>query len=179
MSSEILMDTEYVTGKTVNEMLPTEAAKYYASIGIVTQPLTGCHDKGNTPGKQPILPEWQRIEKPFTDIEIDQKFKNDKNIGYVCGSRSNLLVVDFDWFRDGIWRYIFRNVDMSHFVKVSHTDGKCHFIFQYCEGIEAGKYKLLGFDILSDHSVKGSTGETYSAGDNCVCSPSTHADGNI
>ena len=145
MSSEIRTDSVPIPGKTVNDMSIREAAKYYASLGIVTHPLSAGQDKGNTPGKKPLLPDWQLIEHPLTDNEIDSLVRDDKNLGYVCGNRSNLLVADFDWFRKGIWQYIFRNVDTSGFVKVSHTEGKCHLLFQYSGKIDVGKFKLLGF----------------------------------
>ncbi|MCE5293525.1 MAG: bifunctional DNA primase/polymerase, partial [Chlamydiales bacterium] len=158
-------------------MSTREAAKYYASIGIVTHPLNGCQAECSSPGKQPILKDWQKIEKPFKDIEMDRLFKEDNNIGYVCGACSNLTVIDVDWPRKGIWEYVFLNVDMSRFIKVSHTEGKCHFLFQHCKELNAGNYKVLGFDILSDGPVtKG--GASYIAGDNCVCAPSIHRDGN-
>lgn len=161
----------------VNEMSTTEAGKYYASLGIVTQPLKGAKDKCKCPGKEPILNKWQRIEKPFTDNEIDQLFSDNKNIGYVCGERSNLTLVDIDWIRKGIWENVFSGVDTSEFVKVSHNDEKYHLLFKYCGELKAGKYKFLGFDILSDSPVT-KDGVTYIAGDNCVCAPSIHSDGN-
>jgi hypothetical protein len=161
----------------VNELQVQEAAKYYASIGIITNPVYSISDKCTSPGKQPIPCGWQIIEKPYSNEAIDVKFKNDKNIGFLCGSGSNLTVIDRDWLRKGIWGSIFSGVDTSSFVEVSHTAEKNHLLFQYCKELKAGQYKALGFDILSDDELV-KDGKSYIAGDNCVCAPSMHKDGN-
>ncbi len=161
----------------INDMQVSDAAKYYASIGIITNPIYSVSDKCNSPGKQPIYAGWQTVEKPYSNEAIDVKFKNDKNIGFLCGAGSNLTVVDRDWLRKGIWDNIFSGVDTSSFVKVSHTEEKDHLLFQYCKELKAGQYKAFGFDILSDDALV-KDGKPYIAGDNCVCAPSLHQDGN-
>jgi hypothetical protein len=161
----------------VNDMRVSDAAKYYASIGIITNPLYSILDKCTSPGKQPIPKAWQTIEKPYSNEAIDAKFKTDKNIGFLCGVRSNLTVIDRDWLRKGIWESIFSGIDTSTFVRVSHTKEKDHLLFKYCKELRAGQYKALGFDILSDDALI-KNGKSYVAGDNCVCAPSLHKDGN-
>jgi hypothetical protein len=161
----------------VNDMQVNEAAKYYASIGIITNPIYATTDNCNSPGKQPIPSGWQIIKKPYSNEAIDFKFKTDKNIGFLCGARSNLTVIDIDWLRKGIWDELFNGVDTNEFVKTAHTEEKYHILFKYCKELKAGQYKFLGFDILSDDALV-KDGATYIAGDNCVCAPSLHKDGN-
>lgn len=159
-------------------MSPIEAAKYYASIGIVTQPLKGSRKKCKSPGKQPFLDDWQKIEKPFTDSKIDRLFKKDNNIGYICGARSNLTVIDVDWYVKGIWDEVLQGVSTAEWVMQSHTTVKWHYLFRYFPDIKAKTYQELGFDILSDTKKKDETGIPYVAGNNCVATPSIHPDGN-
>ena len=72
----------------VNDMSTRDAAKYYASIGVITYPLYGPDKKVKSPGKQPILNEWQKLENPFSDEEIESKYSNAGNLGFICGKRS-------------------------------------------------------------------------------------------
>jgi hypothetical protein len=148
----------------VNDLQVSDAAKYYASIGIITNPIYSVSDKCNSPGKQPMSNGWQILEKPYSNEAIEVKFKNDKNIGFLCGVRSNLTVIDTDWLRKGIWDGIFDGVATSTFVKVSHTKEKNHLLFKYCKDLKAGQYKALGFDILSDDELV-KDGKPYIAGD--------------
>jgi len=71
----------------VNEMSIKDAAKYYASMGIITQPLHGPVAKVTSPGKQPMLNEWQKLQKPFSAEEINRRFSEKGNLGFLCGER--------------------------------------------------------------------------------------------
>ena len=163
----------------VNDMSIQDAAKYYASIGVITHPLHGPDTKVKSPGKQPVLSKWQKLETPFSDEEIESKYSNAGNLGFVCGKRSDLTVLDIDWHVKGIWDDILKDVDTSNWVMQDHTDLKYHYLFRYFNDIKAKTYPGLGFDILSDTIQKDSeTGLQYTGGNNCVAAPSIHPDGN-
>jgi len=157
-----------------------DVAKYYSSIGIISQPLYGPSEKCTSPGKQPIFKKWSVIEKPFSDWEIGKQFSNDRNLGFLCGQRSDLTVWDVDSPIKGILDYVLRGEDTSKWVKQSHTDNKWHWLFRYSPDIKAGQYQGLGFDILSDAEKEDrDTGLPYIAGNNCAAFPSIHPDGNM
>jgi len=156
-----------------------DAAKYYASIGIITHPLHGPNASVKSPGKQPKLSKWQKLEIPLSDDEIENKYSNDGNLGFICGKRSDLTVLDIDWCVKGIWDNILKGVDTSSWVKQAHTGMKWHYLFRYFSDIKAKTYPGLGFDILSDTIQKDSETELqYTGGNNCVAAPSIHLDGN-
>ncbi len=163
----------------VNDMSTRDAAKYYASIGVITYPLYGPDKKVKSPGKQPILNEWQKLENPFSDEEIESKYSNAGNLGFICGKRSDLTVLDIDWYVKGIWDYILKDVDTGNWVKQAHTDVKYHYLFRHFNDIKAKTYPGLGFDVLSDTIQKDTEpGLQYTGGNNCVAAPSVHPDGN-
>jgi P4 family phage/plasmid primase-like protien len=163
----------------VNQMSIKEAARYYSSIGIVTHPLHGPHAKVNSPGKQPVLSKWQRLQKPFDEEEIDRKFSDEGNLGFICGEQSDLTVLDIDWHVKGIWENILAGVDTSGWVRQQHTENKYHFLFRYFGEVKAKTYQGLGFDILSNTELKDTgAGKPYKGGNNCVATPSMHQDGN-
>ena len=163
----------------VNNMSIKDAAKYYASIGVITHPLHGPDTKVKSPGKQPILSRWQKLEIPFSNEEIESKYPNTGNLGFICGKKSDLTVLDIDWYVKGIWSDILKDVDTSDWVKQVHTEVKCHYLFRYFNDIKAKTYPGLGFDVLSDTMQQDSeTGLQYTACNNCVAAPSIHPDGN-
>src|SRR3972149_7670028 len=73
----------------------------YVSRGWPIHPLSSPNDLGSSPGKKPLLTDWQRIEN-VTDADVDRWFSDtdpffyDCNIGLVCGKASNVTVIDFD-----------------------------------------------------------------------------------
>jgi len=156
-----------------------DAAKYYASIGVITHPLHGPNTSVKSPGKQPILSKWQKLEIPFSDGEIGNKYSNDGNLGFICGKRSDLTILDIDWYVKGIWSYILKDVDTSNWVKQAHTGMKWHYLFRYFNDIKAKTYPGSGFDVLSNTlQMDNETGVQYTGGNNCVAAPSVHPDGN-
>jgi P4 family phage/plasmid primase-like protien len=163
----------------VNDMSIKNAAKYYASLGVITHLLHGPDAKVKSPGKQPLLGKWQKLERPFTDGEIESRYSNAGNLGFLCGQRSDLTVLDIDWAVKGIWDNILKGVDTSDWVKQDHTELKYHYLFRYFNDIKAKTYPGLGFDVLSDTTqVDNETGLQCIVGNNCVAAPSTHPDGN-
>ena len=155
------------------------AAKYYASLKVISHPLHGPDTKVKSPGKQPALSKWQKLERPFTDEDIESKYSNAGNLGFVCGEKSDLTVLDVDWDVKGIWDNILKGVDTRNWVKQAHTELKYHYLFRYFNDIKAKTYPELGFDVLSDTTqVDNETGLQRTVGNNCVAAPSTHPDGN-
>jgi hypothetical protein len=65
-----------------------EAARQYAAAGIASLPL------GGEDGKRPLVKRWGRFGIKAS-LKIAPKFQ-DANLGFVCGRRSNLTVVDID-----------------------------------------------------------------------------------
>lgn len=175
---DIAAEGEEMT-EAINSLTSREAAKLYASYGIVTHPLYSPTANVNSPGKQPILTRWQQIYQPFALYEINLRFSDDDNIGFVCGRYSDVTVIDIDFFVNGLWDNILKDIDISKWIKQDHKSKTWHWIFKYCSELKAGQYKALGFDILSDDIVTDTkTRQPYIAGDNCACSPSIHPDGN-
>jgi len=163
----------------VNDMSIKDAAKYYAFLGIISHPLHGPDKMVKSPGKQPVLSKWQKLENPFSDEEIESKYSDAGNLGFICGQRSDLTVLDIDWCVKGIWDSILKDVDTSDWVKQEHTGLKLHYLFRYFNDIKAKTYPGLGFDVLSDTTqVDNETGLQRTVGNNCVAAPSTHPDGN-
>lgn len=163
---------------TINEMTIIEAAKYYASKGIITFPVHPHTADVKSPGKQPKHKEWQKLEKPFTEEEINEQFAGDCNIGLLCGRKSDLTVIDIDLLIKGIWDNILSGTDTSAWISQEHCTDKWHYLFKFSKGLKAGQYQALGFDILSDDIKKDTKGIEYIAGDNCIGAPSIHPDKN-
>jgi len=64
--------------------------------GWVIHPLAGPKDNGGSPGKRPLLNNWQKRKKA-TEAELKLWFeKTDNNVGLVLGKESGVLVIDFD-----------------------------------------------------------------------------------
>jgi putative DNA primase/helicase len=163
----------------VNDLSIKDATKYYASIGVITHPLHGPNTSVNSPGKQPKLSKWQKLEIPFSNDEIENKYSNDGNLGFICGKRSDLTILDIDWYVKGIWSDILKDIDKSNWVKQAHTGMKWHYLFRYFNDTKAKTYPGLGFDIFSDTiKTDSETGLQYTGGNNCVAAPSMHPDGN-
>ena len=95
-------------------------------------------------------------------------------MGFICGKRSDLTVLDVDWPVKGIWDYILKGVDTGDWVKQDHTGVKCHYLFRHFNDIKAKTYPGLGFDVLSDTIQRDREmgGLQYTGGNNCVAAPS-------
>ena len=131
--------------------------------------MHGPNTSVKSPGKQPKLSKWQKLEIPFSDGEIENKYSNDENLGFICGKKSDLTVLDIDWYVKGIWSEILKDIDTSNWVKQAHTGMKWHYLFRYFNDIKAKTYPGLGFDVLSDTLQKDSEiGVQYTGGNNCV-----------
>jgi hypothetical protein len=152
----------------VSELSLYDAALYYTKCGIIIHPLYRGDEKAircTSPGKQPILKDWQNLNKPLTEEKLSHYFlRKECNIGAVCGKISDLTVLDVDWEVKGIWMDVFRDVDKSNWISQRRVKGKLHAIFKYTDKINRKISQDLGFDLLNEKS-------------NVVLSPSVHLDG--
>lgn len=95
--------------KNINEMTVQEAVSYYGKIGIFVTPLYGPNEtetsrgeKLTSPGKQPVKTQWSVGHRSYTGNSVELNFPEGRNIGYLCGEKPNLTVIDLDWVRPGI-----------------------------------------------------------------------------
>jgi len=142
-----------------------DVAKLYRDLGIITHPLSSPKDSDSNPGKRPLKPGWSKLTESMTDSEIREfLIDRDCNLGAVCGSASNLMVIDIDWHIKGIWDNILSGIDTSTFVQQNRTLGRWHVFFQFNDDFKLKHCKPLGFDLLGE-------------GGNVVMAPSIHASG--
>ncbi|MGA9187430.1 MAG: phage/plasmid primase, P4 family [Methanosarcina sp.] len=147
---------------TINTLPIIEARDYYTVKGIIVHPLCSPQDKtaGKDAGKAPIIAGYNKLVEsaPAGD------FTHARNIGFVCGEKSNITVIDIDFYFKGLWEFVFEDCDINPFLKQSHTENRWHWIFNFAKILEGKQYQELGFDILN-------------RGTNCVAAPSIHKDG--
>ena len=135
----------------INAMPACEAAKWYQEHGFYVHPLNG---------KIPILKAWQERTEHLSEHELTEYFETkNKNIGLVCGEKSDTTVIDRDHIPTGLWQ----GLELSP-VRQSRTEGRDHLFYRYCAELPAAKYHALGFEILN-------------GGNNCVLAPSIHPTG--
>jgi len=140
-----------------------EAAKLYTSLGWVVHPLFPPDASVPSPGKQPILKEWQN-RNVASEKELITWFEDhDFNIGLVAGKKSNVLVIDYD--HDLFWSLLIAGIPLNT-LQSFRTIGRGHVFFTYTDEFPSQKHHLLGIEILSD-------------GSNVVLPPSQHKDGHI
>lgn len=93
---------------------------YYSGCGVIVHPLTPPREGYKSPGKGPVIPGWDVLEKPLQLGVIREWFAKGYNMGAVCGEASNITVLDIDWYRKGIMEMLFKgkstgksNVDLA------------------------------------------------------------------
>ena len=138
-------------------------AQEYSKRGWVIHPLRSPDAKCKSPGKQPILTEWQKRTEPATEKELREWFENtDNNIGLVCGEASGTTIIDVD---GPTFQYVFEGVDLDT-LKSARTQGRGHLFFQYEPSLRSQKHHDLELEILSN-------------GNNAVLPPSVHVSGDV
>lgn len=143
-----------------------EAALSYLKKGFVIYPLSSPKSEGVSPGKRPLLKQWQQLEK-VTENDVDKWFSNkdrffqDCNIGLQCGKRSGVTVLDID--HELFVNELFQEIEIET-LRSKRTAGRGHVYFQYNPTLPAQKHHELGVEVLSD-------------GNNVVMPPSTHPSG--
>lgn len=126
------------------EML--KAVDEYKKRGWVIHPLYGSKDPVKTPGKQPILKNWQELKE--TPADIERHIRKDRNIGLVCGKSSNVTVIDFD--HDLFINDLTNGIDLNTLMD-SRTRGRGHIYFKYTT-MPSMKFADLGIEVLNDGS---------------------------
>lgn len=140
-------------------MEATELLAVYSEKGFVVHPLSKPDSKGNSPGKRPVLNEWQKLTD--TPADINKYVEKGYNLGLVCGKASDVIVFDFDHFL--FLDEIFRGFD-TETLRCKRTEGRGHVYFKYTSDLPASKHHDLGLEVLSD-------------GNNAVIPPSIHSSG--
>jgi len=135
--------------------------EYTDRRGFVVHPLSRPDDKGNSPGKKPLITEWQKL--PRTPQDIETYIENGCNMGLVCGKASGVTIIDMDHmlFADDL----FNGFDVET-LRSERTKGRGHVYFKYNPNLPASKHHDLGIEILSD-------------GSNAVLPPSIHKSGDV
>lgn len=139
----------------------SEAVKKYTEKGWVIHPLSNPKDDKQSPGKRPLLREWQHLTQ--TPSDIDSYVKKGCNIGLVCGKVSNLTVIDFD--SDIFINELTRGIEFKTLGSY-RTNRRGHLYFKYNPKLVAQKHHNLDIEILSD-------------GNNAVLPPSIHHTGDV
>lgn len=132
-----------------------EHIKEYTERSRVVHPLSSPKDTGNSPGKRPILKEWQLLKKT-PDLKT---FPPGCNIGLVCGKASGVTVIDYD-------NMLFASNQYTGTLMSTRTVGRGHTFFKYDPELKSQKHNMLGIEILND-------------GSNVVLPPSVHASGDV
>lgn len=126
----------------------------------VLHPLSKPTDEGNSPGKRPLIPEWQKLTKtPNLDIYIEQGC----NIGIVSGEASQVTILDLDSFL--FIEEIFKGTDIKP-LNSKHADNRGHIYFKYNSNLEATKHHDLSIEVMGN-------------GNNVVVAPSIHKSGEV
>lgn len=160
-----------VESERVRELV--EAYQYYADRGIIVHPLCKPILNDHTTGKSPSFKGYSTKKEPYSEKEIMPYLKNGCNLGIVCGKASDITVLDFDWYCEGIVRYLFEGFDISQWCTQVREEGtgRGHIIFKFVPALSAYNrtFQDVGFDILSQNLIGQSS--------NCVCAPSIHYSG--
>ncbi|MCE8429074.1 MAG: bifunctional DNA primase/polymerase [Candidatus Methanoperedens sp.] len=137
------------------------AAKEYVARGWIVHPLARHDDPGSSPGKRPLLSEWQKLTKTLDNI--GSYIQKGNNIGLVCGKASGVMVIDLDHML--FLEDIFKGFEFET-LRSRRTEGREHIYFQYDPEISSRKHPALGIEILSESH-------------NAVLPPSIHKSGEV
>ncbi len=142
------------------------ALSEYTKRRWVVHPLSRPDDKGNSPGKRPLMHRWQFLTK--TPDNIEGYVKKCCNIGLVCGSASGVdaIDLDIDLFRDELLNGFDLNTLTS-----GHRDGRGHLLFQHRGDIYSEKHHFIGVEYFGNNKE--------GAGSNLVLPPSVHYTGEV
>lgn len=148
------------------------AHKYTNVYKWIVHPLSPPTDKKSAAGKRPLMPKWSDLKEPLTEQQIVMHFANrNVNIGVVCGSASDLTIVDVD---DGLFLPdLMSGVDETSFIMSNRTKGRGHLFFKFCgeDWLRNYEYDYIKIDLRNDNEKGG--------GGNIVLPPSTHASGDL
>lgn len=140
------------------------AAVEYTKRGWVVHPLTCPNDKGNSPGKRPLLRNWQFLTKTPDDLGV--YIKKGHNLGLVCGKASNVDALDFDI---DLFKGALLNGSTVNTLSSGHREGRGHLLFQHEDDLFSEKHHFIGIEYFGNN--------TEGAGSNLVLPPSIHYSG--
>ena len=163
--------SDYRGVQMLNEIY-NSALNYTNKYKWVVHPLSPPTDNKSAPGKRPLTPKWSDLKKPLTKQQLESQFKNKSvNIGVVCGSVSNLTIIDID---DGLFLSdLMAGVDDDAFVMSTRIKGRGHLFFKHCDEtwLKNYEYDYIKIDVRNDNEKGG--------GGNIVLPPSTHVSGDV
>lgn len=148
----------------MNEKEMLAAAIEYTKRGWVVHPLTHPNDKGNSPGKRPLLKNWQFLTK--TPDDLGAYIKKGHNLGLVCGKASNVDALDFDI---DLFKGALLNGSTVNTLSSGHREGRGHLLFQHEDDLFSEKHHFIGIEYFGNN--------TEGAGSNLVLPPSIHYSG--
>ena len=122
-------------------------ARKYVKRGWVVHPLHSPTANVTTPGKQPIIKGWQKLNIPTVNWVRKHFRYTDNNIGLVCGEKSNLTIIDID--SDTFLPELLFNTSIDT-LRSERTKGRGHYYFKYVDNLESKPYKMFGFELLND-----------------------------
>ncbi len=142
------------------------AVRGYTARGWVVHPLYRTTDKCKSPGKQPLIPEWQKLTKTPDDIET--YIKRGYNIGLVTGKASGIDGIDID--SEAFVDELFAGVEVNTLIS-GHCKGRGHILFQHEEDMFSQKHHFVGIEYFGNNAE--------GAGGNLVLPPSKHPTGEV
>lgn len=133
---------------------------------FVIHPLSSPIDNNKSPGKRPLLSNWQHLKT--TPEDIKDHILRGCNVGLVCGKSSGVDAFDLDneFFRDEL----FNGVEINTLIS-GHRSGRGHVIFQHEDDMKSEKHHFIGIEYFGN-SDDG-------AGSNLVLPPSIHKSGEV
>lgn len=132
--------------------------------GFVLHPLSKPDDKGNSPGKRPLMKGWQTFSKTPDDIE--KYIEEGYNIGLVCGKASGIDAIDID--NDIFQDELLDGVEFETLTS-GHRSGRGHLLFQHRDDIFSEKHHFIGIEYFGNNKD--------GVGSNLVIPPSIHYSG--
>jgi hypothetical protein len=132
--------------------------------GWVIHPLVGPEDTGNSPGKRPLLNNWQKRKKATT-TELKEWFeKTNNNVGLVLGKESSIMVIDLDKLDWIDVLFPSEQKILERTLRAGRITGRGHVYFKFTDKIGNWKVHEFGIEILGE-------------GNQVVVPPSVHREG--
>ncbi len=132
--------------------------------GWVIHPLSSPKDSGQSPGKKPILNNWQNLKKA-AEAELKKWFeRTDNNMGLVLGKESGVIVIDLDKFDWIDVLFSPQQKILERTLRAERTAGRGHVYFKYTDKVKNLKLHEFGIEILTE-------------GSQVVIPPSVHKEG--
>ncbi len=120
--------------------------------GWVIHPLACPNDPGSSPGKRPLLNNWQKRKKAAAS-ELKEWFeKTDNNVGLVLGKESGIIVIDLDKLDWVDVLFPPEQKILEGTLRASRTTGRGHVYFRYTDKVGNWKFHEFGIEILGERT---------------------------